>query len=118
MVGISVAGDAMYVVGALSYAKSIGAHTAALTCNYDAKIAQVADVAIVTDTGAEVVTGSTRMKAGTAHKMVLNMITTGAMIMTGHVVENLMVNMRPTNIKDKTRYHVINPRYRHQNKRQ
>lgn len=103
LVGISVAGDAEYVVGAIKYAKSVGAHTAALTCNYDAKIAAVADVAIVTDTGAEVVTGSTRMKAGTAHKMVLNMITTGAMVMTGHVVENLMVNMRPTNVKLKER---------------
>lgn len=103
LVGISVAGDAMYVRDAILYAKSVGAHTAALTCNYDAKIAEVADVAIVTDTGAEVITGSTRMKAGTAHKLVLNMITTGAMILTGHVVENLMVNMKPTNIKLKER---------------
>ena len=74
-----MAGDAQYVVDAIVYAKSIGAHTAALTCNYDAKIAEVADVAIVTDTGPEVVTGSTRLKAGTAHKLVLNTITTGAM---------------------------------------
>ena len=103
LIGISVAGDAMYVRDALLYAKSIGAHTIALTCNYDAKIAEVADIAIITDTGAEVITGSTRMKAGTAHKLVLNMITTGAMILTGHVVENLMVNMRPTNIKLKAR---------------
>ena len=103
LIGISVAGDAMYVRDAIVYAKSVGAHTAALTCNYDAKIAEVADVAIVTDTGAEVVTGSTRLKAGTAHKLVLNTITTGAMVMTGHVVENLMVNMRPTNIKLKER---------------
>lgn len=103
LIGISVAGDAMYVRDAIVYAKSVGAHTAALTCNYDAKIAEVADVAIVTDTGAEVVTGSTRLKAGTAHKLVLNMITTGAMVMTGHVIENHMVNMRPTNIKLKER---------------
>ena len=75
----------------------------ALTCNYDAKIAEVANVAIVTDTGAEVVTGSTRLKAGTAHKMVLNMLSTASMVLTGHVVENHMVNMRPNNIKLKER---------------
>lgn len=103
LIGISVAGDAKYVVDAISYARSVGAHTAALTCNYDAKIAQVADVAIVTDTGPEVVTGSTRLKAGTAHKMVLNMITTASMVLTGHVIENHMVHMRPTNIKLKER---------------
>ena len=103
LVGISVAGDAEYVRSALEKAKEIGAHTVALTCNYDALIGKIADVTIVTDTGAEVVTGSTRMKAGTAHKLVLNIITTATMVMTGHVVENLMVNMRPTNIKLKER---------------
>ena len=103
LIGISVAGDAKYVVDAIVCAKNLGAHTAALTCNFDAKIAQVADVAIVTDTGPEVVTGSTRLKAGTAHKMTLNMITTGAMVLTGHVIENHMVHMRPTNIKLKER---------------
>ena len=103
LIGVSVSGDAAYVCSALEYAKKVGAHTAALTCNYDAKIGEVADVTIVTDTGAEVVTGSTRLKAGTAHKLVLNMITTGAMVMTGHVVENLMVNMNPSNVKLKER---------------
>ena len=103
LIGISVAGDAMYVYDAILYAKSVGAHTAALTSNYDAKIATVADVAIVTDTGPEVVTGSTRLKAGTAHKMVLNMITTASMVLTGHVIENHMVNMNPSNIKLKER---------------
>lgn len=103
LIGISVAGDAKYVYDAIVYANSVGANTSALTCNYDAKIAQVAKVAIITDTGAEVVTGSTRMKAGTAHKMVLNMISTGAMVLTGHVVENHMVNMNPNNIKLKER---------------
>ena len=103
LIGISVAGDAKYVYDAIVYANSIGAHTVALTSNADAKIAEVASVAIVTDTGAEVVTGSTRLKAGTAHKMVLNMITTGAMVLTGHVVENHMVNMNPNNIKLKER---------------
>ena len=103
LIGISVAGDAKYVCDALRYAKSVGAHTVALTCNDDARIIEVADIGIVTDTGAEVVTGSTRLKAGTAHKMVLNMISTGAMVLTGHVVENHMVNMRPSNIKLKER---------------
>ena len=103
LIGVSVAGDAKYVYDAIVYANSVGANTSALTCNYDAKIVQVAKVAIVTDTGAEVVTGSTRMKAGTAHKMVLNMISTGAMVLTGHVVENHMVNMNPNNIKLKER---------------
>jgi N-acetylmuramic acid 6-phosphate etherase len=103
LVGISVAGDAKYVVDAITYAKSVGAHTAALTCNCDAKIAAVADVAIITDTGAEVLTGSTRLKAGTAHKLVLNMLTTGAMVLTGHVMENHMVHMRPSNVKLKER---------------
>lgn len=103
LIGISVAGDAKYVVDAIVCAKSLGAHTAALTCNYDAKIGEVADVTIVTDTGPEVVTGSTRLKSGTAHKMTLNMITTASMVLTGHVVENHMVHMRPTNIKLKER---------------
>ncbi|MBQ8290988.1 MAG: N-acetylmuramic acid 6-phosphate etherase [Clostridia bacterium] len=103
LIGISVAGNAMYVKEALVYAKSVGAKTVALTCNEDAHIAKVADIAIITDTGAEVVTGSTRLKAGTAHKLVLNTITTGSMIMTGHVIENHMVNMKPTNIKLKER---------------
>ena len=103
-IGIALASDVLAsAVSALTYAKNIGAHTVALTCNVDALIVEVAEVAIVTDTGAEVVTGSTRLKAGTAHKMVLNMITTGAMVMTGHVVENHMVNMKPTNIKLKER---------------
>ncbi len=103
LVGISVAGDALYVRDAIVHAKKLGAHTIALTCNYDALIGQVADVAIVTDTGAEVITGSTRMKAGTAHKLVLNILTTASMVKTGHVVENHMVHMRPTNIKLKER---------------
>ena len=103
LVGISVAGDAEYVRSALEKAREVGAHTIALTCNYDTLISNVADITIVTDTGPEVVTGSTRLKAGTAHKLVLNMITTASMVLTGHVVENLMVNMRPTNVKLKER---------------
>jgi len=96
---ISVSGDANYLLGAQEYAISKNAKTIALTCNADAKIIKKADIKIITDTGAEVITGSTRMKAGTAHKMVLNMLSTGSMIKTGKVVENLMINVKPTNVK-------------------
>ncbi len=99
VVGISVAGGAAYVVGALKAAKAAGAKTIALTSNEHSKIATVAEIEILTDTGAEAVTGSTRMKAGTAHKMVLNMLSTCAMIKTGKVYENMMINLKPSNIK-------------------
>ena len=98
-VGISAAGGAAYVVAALQTAKQAGAATAAVSSNPGTPIAKAADFEIFTDTGAEVVTGSTRMKAGNAQKMVLNMISTCAMVKTGKVVENLMVNLRPTNRK-------------------
>lgn len=103
VVGISAAGGAAYVVGALSFAKEVGAFTVALSCNEGCQIERIADVGIHTDTGAEAVTGSTRMKAGSAHKMVLNMISTGVMIRLGHVYENMMINLRPSNIKLKRR---------------
>ena len=99
VVGISVAGGAAYVIGALNKAKELDCVTVALTGNPDSKIANIADIAITPDTGAEVVTGSTRMKAGTAQKLVLNMISTCSMIKTGKVYENMMINLRPTNIK-------------------
>lgn len=99
VVGISVAGGAAYVLEALKYAKQRGAVTVGLTCNADSKLAIMSDIAICTDTGAEVITGSTRMKAGTAQKLVLNTLSTCAMIKQGHVYENLMINLRPTNIK-------------------
>lgn len=104
LVGISVAGNAAYVRESLRTAKELGAHTVALTCNDKAQISEFADISIVTDTGAEVLTGSTRLKAGTAHKMVLNMITTCAMTKIGNVYENLMINLRPTNdkLRDRT----------------
>jgi N-acetylmuramic acid 6-phosphate etherase len=104
LVGISVAGNAAYVKEALRTARELGARTVALTCNDKAQICEFADVSIVTDTGAEVLTGSTRLKAGTAHKMVLNMITTCAMTKIGNVYENLMINLRPTNdkLRDRT----------------
>lgn len=103
LVGISASGNASYVLSAVEYAKSLGAQTIGLTCNYHCKLETAADIAIVTETGAEVITGSTRMKAGTAQKLVLNMLSTCAMVKTGKVYENLMINLKPTNIKLKKR---------------
>ncbi len=103
IVGISVAGNAAYVDGAIEYANSVGALTVGLTCNRDSLLNKHAKICIVTDTGPEVVTGSTRMKAGTAHKMVLNMLSTGVMIKLGRVYENYMVYVKPTNKKLKER---------------
>lgn len=105
LVGISAAGGAAYVLAAIAYAREVGALTVGLTSNADSPLATAADMAIVTDTGAEAITGSTRMKAGTAHKLVLNMLSTCAMIQLGHVYENLMINLRPTN--EKLRHRVI-----------
>lgn len=99
IVGISVAGGAAYVAGALREAKRKGAKAIALTSNENTRIEKEADLTIITDTGAEVITGSTRMKAGTAHKLVLNALSTCAMVKTGKVYENMMVNLRPVNIK-------------------
>ena len=90
-------------MGALKAARDTGAKTIALTSNKNTKIAAVSDIEILTDTGAEVVTGSTRMKAGSAHKMVLNMLSTCAMIKTGKVYENMMINLKPSNIKLRAR---------------
>ena len=103
LVGISANGNAQYVIGALEYANSIGATTVSLSSNYDTKIGKIAKIEIVTDTGPEVVTGSTRLKAGTAQKLVLNMISTFAMVKTEKVYENLMINLKPSNIKLKDR---------------
>lgn len=99
VVGISAAGNAAYVIHALEYAKSIGCTTVGISSNHGCLLEKTADIAIITDTGAEVITGSTRMKAGTAQKLVLNMLSTCAMVKTGKVYENLMINLRPTNIK-------------------
>ena len=99
VLGISVAGNAAYVADALQYAKGCGCLTVGLTCNEGCRLDRESDISIVTRTGAEVVTGSTRMKAGSAHKMVLNMISTCVMIRMGNVYENLMINLRPSNIK-------------------
>lgn len=99
VVGISVAGGASYVLGAFDLAGEVGALRIALSSNEGCPIEHNADIGIHPDTGAEVVTGSTRMKAGSAHKMILNMISTAVMIKQGYVYENLMINLRPSNIK-------------------
>jgi N-acetylmuramic acid 6-phosphate etherase len=99
VVGIATSGRTPYVLGALEYAAGIGALTVALTCAPGSPIAQAAAISIAPTAGAEVVTGSTRMKAGTATKMVLNMLSTGTMIRLGHVYSNLMVDLQMTNEK-------------------
>ncbi len=103
VVGISASGGAAYVIGALEYANQVGAVSVSLCSNPDSPMERVASMAIVVDTGAEVVTGSTRMKSGTAQKLVHNMISTSAMIKTGKVYENMMINLRPSNIKLRAR---------------
>ncbi len=99
LVGIAASGRTPYVIGSMNYAKSVGAKVAALSCNANSPMAEIADINITPIVGAEVVTGSSRMKAGTAQKLVLNMLTTGAMIRTGKVFGNLMVDVEATNAK-------------------
>ncbi|MBY0406027.1 MAG: N-acetylmuramic acid 6-phosphate etherase [Cyanobacteria bacterium] len=99
VVGISASGRAAYVNGALNAAKSAGCITVALSCNPDALFCKLADYSIVVEVGPEALSGSTRLKAGTAQKLVLNMLTTGAMIQLGKTYENLMVDVQPTNKK-------------------
>ena len=99
VVGISAAGNAQYVIGAIEYANGLGCETIGITSNEDTLITKSAKISIITDTGAEVITGSTRMKAGTAQKIILNMLSTVAMIKLGNVYENMMINLRPTNEK-------------------
>ena len=99
MIGVSASGRTPYVVAATAYARARGAHTAAVTCNHGTPVESAAEITIVADVGPEVVSGSTRMKAGSAQKMILNMITTGAMTRLGYVYENLMVNVHMQNSK-------------------
>lgn len=99
VVGISVAGGAQYVLGAFEKAREAKALIISLSSNDNTPIGEASDISIITDTGAEVITGSTRMKAGSAHKMVLNMISTAVMVKLGYVYENMMINLRPTNKK-------------------
>ena len=103
VVGISAAGNAQYVIGALDFANELGCETIGITSNENTLITKCAKVSIIADTGAEVITGSTRMKAGTAQKIILNMLSTVAMIKLGNVYENMMINLRPTNEKLKRR---------------
>lgn len=99
LVGIAASGRTPYVLGAMNYAKGIGAHVIGISCNPGCPVEYLADIAITPAPGPEVVTGSTRMKSGTAQKMILNMLSTGAMIKRGKVYGNLMVDVKPTNEK-------------------
>lgn len=103
VVGISAAGGAAFVCNALKYAKSLGCTTVGITSNPGSRLDTISDISIAVDTGAEVLTGSTRLKAGNVQKMVLNMLSTGAMARSGYVYENLMINLKPTNIKLRAR---------------
>ena len=99
LVGIAASGRTPYVLGGVRYARGLGALTIGLSCVPGSALAEAAEMAITPATGPEVVTGSTRMKAGTATKLVLNMLSTGTMVRLGYVYGNLMVNVQPTNVK-------------------
>lgn len=99
VLGVAASGRTPYVLGALGYARSVGAPTIALACNPLSTIGGVADLAIEPIPGPEVLTGSTRLKAGTTQKMVLNILSTGVMVRLGKVYSNLMVDVKPTNSK-------------------
>jgi N-acetylmuramic acid 6-phosphate etherase len=103
LVGIAASGRTPYTIGALDYARELGCFTACITCVPDSAITESAEIAIVPNVGAEAITGSTRMKAGTAQKLVLNMISTAAMIRLGYVKGNRMTNVKSSNIKLKER---------------
>jgi N-acetylmuramic acid 6-phosphate etherase len=99
VVGLAASGRTPYVIGALRYARAVGCATVAISCNPDSPIAHEAQVAISPVVGPEALTGSTRLKSGTAQKLVLNMISTGAMVKIGKVYQNLMVDVKATNVK-------------------
>jgi N-acetylmuramic acid 6-phosphate etherase len=99
VIGIAASGRTPFTVAAIEYARKVGAKTIALTCNPGSPLERGAELAIVVETGPEVVSGSTRMKAGTAEKLVLNMLSTGAMVKLGYVYGNLMVNLHQKNNK-------------------
>jgi N-acetylmuramic acid 6-phosphate etherase len=99
VVGLTASGSTRYVLGALHYANTKGAVTVGVTCNRRAPIARVAKILIAPETGPEVIAGSTRMKAGTAQKLVLNMLSTAVMVRLGHVYDNWMINVAQTNSK-------------------
>ncbi|MEL7629966.1 N-acetylmuramic acid 6-phosphate etherase [Pectobacterium aroidearum] len=99
VIGLAASGRTPYVIGALRYARDVGCRTAAISCNPKSPIAQEAQVAISPVVGPEALTGSTRLKSGTAQKLVLNMISTGVMVKLGKVYQNLMVDVKATNVK-------------------
>lgn len=99
VVGLAASGRTPYVIGGLKFARQTGCTTVAISCNPDSPIAHEADIAISPVVGPEALTGSTRLKSGTAQKLVLNMISTGAMVKFGKVYQNLMVDMKATNVK-------------------
>ena len=99
VVGIAASGRTPYVIGGLDYAKTVGAPTGTIACNHDAEISKHSDLPIEVDAGPEVLTGSTRLKSGTAQKLILNMISTLSMVGIGKVYNNLMVDVKPTNEK-------------------
>lgn len=99
VIGIAASGRTPYVIGALDYSRKTAAHTISISCNEGAEMSSHADIAIELQTGPEVLTGSTRLKAGSAQKMVLNMISTAAMIGIGKAYENLMIDVQATNLK-------------------
>ncbi|RDI49379.1 N-acetylmuramic acid 6-phosphate etherase [Nocardia mexicana] len=99
VVALSASGRTPYAVGALDRARAIGATAVALSCNRDAELSAHADIAIEIDTGPEILTGSTRLKAGTAQKLVCNMLSTAVMVRAGKVYGNLMVDLHPSNTK-------------------
>lgn len=99
VVGIAASGRTPYVVGGLEYGNEIGALTISITCNSDSEVSKTSQISIVPIVGAEVITGSTRLKSGTAQKLVLNMLSTGSMIKLGKVYGNLMVDVKATNKK-------------------
>ena len=99
IVGVAASGRTPYTIAAVEYAKKKGAKTVGVSCNSNSPLSQAAEIAIAAEVGPEVVSGSTRMKAGTAQKMILNMLTTGAMTRLGYVYGNLMVNVSPKNEK-------------------
>ncbi|WP_219374935.1 N-acetylmuramic acid 6-phosphate etherase [Bacillus mycoides] len=99
VIGIAASGRTPYVIGGLKYAHSVGANTASISCNKNAEISKYAKLNVEVETGAEILTGSTRLKAGTAQKLVLNMISTASMIGVGKVYKNLMVDVQSTNEK-------------------
>ena len=103
VVGIAASGRTPYVIGGLTFANKLGCDTIAISCNNDAPISSIAKIAITPVVGPEVLTGSSRMKAGTAQKLVLNMLSTGAMVRTGKVYQNLMVDVKTSNEKLITR---------------